>query len=159
MQDTDRYLLFTVDEQVLAVKIGVVERIIRAVETTDLPDAPENITGVINFRGGIIPVLSLRRQFSLPEINTRSGEDFIIVKTSNRTLVLTADAVSQVVAIPSENIIPASRVLSKLEYVQGFGKSEDGIIIILNLEKLINLQDEEQLSKTLNKISGDEKVK
>ena len=158
MQNTDRYLLFTVDEQVLAVNIEVIERIIKAIKTTHLPDAPENITGIINFQDEIIPVLNLRKQFSLPDREAGLSEDFMIVKTSSRTIVIVVDAVSQVIEIPPEKIVPARNVLSQVEYVRGFGRCEEGIIIILDLENLLKLNNEEQITSSMDRLLAEERA-
>lgn len=56
----------TLDGQRYALSLAQVERVIRAVEITPLPQAPEIITGVINVRGRVIPVVDIRKRFRLP---------------------------------------------------------------------------------------------
>jgi chemotaxis signal transduction protein len=59
-------VVFTLDEQRYALHLDAVKRIVRAVEVTPLPKAPQIVLGVVNVQGKVIPVMNLRSRFSLP---------------------------------------------------------------------------------------------
>jgi purine-binding chemotaxis protein CheW len=67
-------VVFTLDARRYAVPLSTVERIIRAVEITPLPQAPEIVLGVINVQGRIIPVVNTRKRFRLPECDIRLSD-------------------------------------------------------------------------------------
>ena len=62
-------VVFALDEQRYALHLLAVERVVRAVEVTALPEAPEIVLGVVNVKGRIVPVINVRRRFRLPERN------------------------------------------------------------------------------------------
>ena len=94
-----RLVPFLLDDQRYALHLGVVERVIPAVEITPLPKAPEIVLGLINIRGKIIPTLNIRRRLQLPERETELNDHFIIANTSKRTVALPAESVGGVIQI------------------------------------------------------------
>ena len=66
---SNHIVVFTLDEQRYALHLLAVERVVRAVEVTALPEAPEIVLGVVNVKGRIVPVINVRRRFRLPERN------------------------------------------------------------------------------------------
>ena len=95
---------FLLDDQRYALHLGVVERIIPAVEITPLPKAPEIVLGLINIRGKIIPTLNIRRRLQLPERETELNDHFIIANTSKRTVALPVESVGRVILISDREI-------------------------------------------------------
>ena len=58
---------FALNEQRYALRLAIVERIVRMVEITPLPNAPDIVLGVVNLQGRIIPIFNIRRRFGLEE--------------------------------------------------------------------------------------------
>ncbi len=123
------------DEQQYALNLSCVERIVRAVEITPLPDAPEEVLGVINVEGRVIPVLNTRKRLGLPERELELHDLFIIVSENGRTLALVADQVRPVIEIPVQEVVSPDRVLPGTGYVQSVAKVDDGMIVVLTIEK------------------------
>src|SRR3712207_6774571 len=96
MNNSRRYVVFTLDEHGYALPLSFVERIVRAVEVTPLPKAPEIVLGVINVQGRVIPVVNIRKRFRLPEREIELSDQFIIARTAKRTIALVVDAVGGV---------------------------------------------------------------
>ncbi len=91
-------LVFTIQGQSCAVALSSVIRVLRAVEITPLPKAPESFLGLINVRGEVIPVLSLRKQFRFPERPLELDDRLILAQMRRRRVALLADAIVGVVA-------------------------------------------------------------
>src|SRR3989337_3824704 len=102
MNKLNQLVVLTLDEQRYALHLCGVERIIRVVEVTPLPKAPEIVLGVVNVQGQITPVINIRKRFCLPEREMNLSDQLIIAHTSRRTVAIVADAVSGVIK-PSEN--------------------------------------------------------
>lgn len=149
MEKLNQLVVFSLDEQRYALLLSNVERIVRAVEITPLPKAPEIVLGVINVRGEIIPVVNIRKRFRLPEREIALSDHLIIAKTSRRAVALLADRVGQVLEVPENKIISAKKILPAMDYVEGVVKLEDGLILIHDLEKFLSLEEERALERAM----------
>jgi len=145
----DHFVVFTLDEQQYALPLSNVERIVRAVEITLLPKAPEIVLGVINVRGEIIPVVNIRKRFRLPEHEITLSDHLIIAQTSRLAVALLADRVGHVLDVPETEIISAKKILPAMDYVEGVVKLEDGLILIHDLEKFLSLEEERALERAM----------
>jgi purine-binding chemotaxis protein CheW len=157
INNCSRFLLFGINEGRYALPVHAIERVIRAVEVTPLPKAPEIVIGVINIEGDIIGVVSIRRRFCHPEQETRVTDQFIIAHTSMRRVALVVDFVTDVVEVSGQDIVKAERILSGLSYIEGAVRRKDGLILISDLDRLLSLDEEKVLDKAVGNIQKDEK--
>lgn len=148
----NQHVIFTLDDQQYTLPLPNVERIIPAAYVTPLPKAPDIVTGVINVQGQVMPVLSLRKRFHLPERPLEPADQFIIAHTSRRTVALIVDLVISVLDIPKQAIVSQADILPSLEYVAGVAKQEDGIILIHDLEACLSLDEERALDIALQAV-------
>lgn len=142
-------IIFSLDEQRYALRLFVVERIVRVVEFTPLPQAPEIVLGVINVRGAVMPVVNLRKRFRLPERDLNLSDHLIIAHTAKRAVALVVDAVRGVMERWEEDTTVADRILPDLAYVEGVVKLEDGLMLIHNLDTLLSLEEEKTLEQAM----------
>lgn len=145
-------VIFILDDRRYALPLAVVERIIRAVEITPLPKAPDIVLGLINWRGRIIPVMNLRRRFRLPERDLRLSDHFIVARTARRVVALVADAVTGIMVCPADALTPAQEVLPRLRYLAGVVTLEDGLILIHDLDQFLSLEEEEALTAAMSEL-------
>ncbi len=89
---TETCVLFLLDEQTYALGIDEVERIIRAVEVTPLPETPPHVRGIVNVQGQVLPVIDLRARFGLPPRDLRLEDHFIIARMPTHSVILPVDA-------------------------------------------------------------------
>ena len=157
MNRLSRLVNFNLDDGKFALFLSAVMRIIRVVEITSLPKAPEIVLGVINMHGWIIPVFDIRKRFRLPPRDTQLGDQMIVASTSKRTVALLVDSVSDVIEISEEKIIAGEKILPGLEYVEGVVKTEDGMILIHDLEQFLSLQEEKALHEALEELNRNER--
>lgn len=130
---------FRLGEEEFAVDILMVSEIIRIVPITDVPHAPEFIEGVINLRGRVLPVVGLRKRFRMTDLPW-TAQTRIVVMTWNQQLVgFLVDSVSEVLRIPSSTIENPPSVVAGVgsEYIEGVGKLDDRLLILLNMETLL----------------------
>jgi purine-binding chemotaxis protein CheW len=148
-------VVFALEDQRYALHLSTVERIVRAVEMTPLPKAPEIVIGVINVQGRIIPVFNIRRRFHLPEREIELSDQLIIANTARRTVALVVDTVDGVIERLSEEITPADQVLPRIEYVEGIVKLENGLVLIHDLDKFLSIDEETKLDEAVKKVKGE----
>jgi purine-binding chemotaxis protein CheW len=132
-----------------ALPLASVERVVRAVEITPLPEAPEVILGVINVQGRVVPVVDIRKRFGLPARALALGDHMVIASTPARPLALVADVVHGVMACSSHEIISAVDIIPGLEYVEGIAKTDEGFILIHDLDKFLALDEEVSLQRAM----------
>lgn len=149
MNKLNQYLVFTLDEQRYALYLSAVERVVRIVELTPLPESPDIVLGIINLQGRIIPVVNIRKRFNLPEREIEVSNQIIMAHTSKRVLALLVDAVEGIVERPTQEVILAEKILPDIEYVEGVVKLEDGLILIHDLERFLSLEEERKLEDAM----------
>ncbi|MDO9585177.1 MAG: chemotaxis protein CheW, partial [Syntrophales bacterium] len=132
-------VIFTLDENRFALQLAAVERVVRVVEITPLPKAPDIVIGIIDVQGGIIPVIDVRKRFRFPKRETQLNDQLIIARTAKRTVALLADDVTGVMACPGGRIVEAGKVVSGMAFVEGIAKIDEGMILIHNLDTFLSL--------------------
>lgn len=146
LNDTEHYLIFTLDDHKYALHRDAVERCVRAVAITPLPKAPPIVLGLINVAGRIIPVLNIRERFRLPWREIQLADELIIARAARRTVALVVDAVGGLSARPTRARVPAGQVLPGLEYVEGVVRLEDGdIVLIHDLDRFLSIEEAQAL--------------
>lgn len=151
MEEKYKLIIFTIDQQIYALYLSCVEKIIRAVEVTVLPKMPEIILGVINVYGQIIPVVNTRKRFNIEEREISLSDQLIIAHTSKRLVALVVDMVNNVIECPQQQIVEAKEVLPSTEYIKGIAKLGEDMILIHDLSKFLSLDEEKMLDEAINK--------
>jgi purine-binding chemotaxis protein CheW len=149
MTRPDHLIVFALDRQRYALPLQVVDRVVRMVAVTSLPRAPDIVLGVINLQGRVIPVINMRRRFSLPEKEIALTDQLVIAHTSRRPVALVADAVQDVIASSAQTLIETENILPGVEYVEGVVKLTDGLIMIHDLDTFLSLEEENFLNQAL----------
>jgi len=149
MSSPENLVPFTLDNWHYAMPLPVVERVVRMVEITPLPHAPEIVIGVVNLQGRIIPVLNIRKRFHLPERRPGVSDQLLVARTAKRTVALVVDAVSGVVDHPVQEAITPETIVPGLEYVAGVIKLADGMLFIHDLDEFLSLEEEKALEAAI----------
>lgn len=149
MGRSNHLVIFILNEQRYALFLPAVGRILRMVEITPLPKAPEIVLGVINMQGRIVPVLDIRKRFRLPERELDPSDQLVIACTSKRAVALAVDKVIGVVERSGQEVIAAEKILPGMEYVEGVAKLEDGMILIHDLDTFLSLEEEKALDEVM----------
>jgi len=137
--DVLQLVTFKLGKQEYAVDILKVQEVNRIVEITFMPNMDDAVEGVINLRGKVIPIVSLRKKFGM-EANEADGKARIMVIDAGRTVGLIVDSVSEVLRLSPDTVEqpPAVAQRGSLDYVKGVGKLENRLVMLLDVEKLIN---------------------
>lgn len=139
---------FTISSEEFGLDILKVQEIIRTMEITRVPRAPEFVEGVINLRGKVIPIIDMRKRFGL-EAKTHDSHTRIIVVEISATIVgFVVDSVSEVLRIQSNTVEPPPPIVSGVdsEYISGVGKLEDRLLILLDIDRLLSEAEQGNLS-------------
>jgi len=147
---------FRIGRETYGVRISTVREIVRVLDITPVPNAPEGIEGVINLRGKIIPVMDLRKRFGLSEIQTDKKSRILIVEVNNQLLGLIVNAASEVLKISPSDVEAPGRMFSDEEsgYITGVGKLGGRLIILLDISKLLQRQEFKRVEETAEPIAS-----
>lgn len=152
MAGSKQLVVFSLDDQHYALDLVCVERVVRAVEVTHLPQAPDTVHGVINFEGQVIPVVNTRKRLGLPEREIDLPDLFIIARESGRTLALVGDEVKPVLEMTDEQVVKSENVLPATGYVQGVAKADEGMVIILTVSKILSSAEHDTIQHVIEHI-------
>jgi purine-binding chemotaxis protein CheW len=137
----EHLVTFFLAKEEYAVDVRLVQEIIRLVQITPVPRAPESIKGVINLRGRIIPVVDLKRRLGLGEVEATRLARVVVVKLRERLIGLLVDGASQVLKVPVSLIEAAPEELVEIDanYIRGVAKLEKRLIILVDLPKILGV--------------------
>ncbi len=136
---TFQVVSFRLGGEEYGVNIMSVQEIILVGCITQVPEVPEHILGVINLRGNVIPILSLRRRFGMAEQAASDETRIVVMNLQGRTVGAVVDAVSEVLRLSHEDIspTPASLVSAGKDYVQGLARRKERLLILLDMTRLL----------------------
>jgi len=150
---TGKYLTFTLDKEEYGIGILKVKEIIGMMDITSVPRTPEFIKGVINLRGKVIPIIDLRLKFEMGEIPYNDRTCIIVVEIDSEKgtilIGIVVDAVSEVLNIQESEIeeTPAFGTQLNTDYILGMAKTEGGVKILLNIDKVLSIEEITGLEK------------
>ncbi len=134
-------LRFRVAGEDYAVDIDKIVEIVPPRSTTRVPNAHETIVGIISLRGTIVTVLDLRRKLGHPPANGGEARDarMIVVERAGETAGFLVDRVSRVIKLDPAQLEshPVVSSSEQSEYVSGVFQASDGLVILLDLEKIL----------------------
>jgi len=152
-EPSEQYLTFFIDNEEYGVDILSVQEIRGWEPATEIPNAPAYLKGVINLRGTVVPITDLRLRFGINQFEYSPVTVVIVVKVkagnSEKVMGIVVDAVSDVSNFSTADIHPAPELADNKNtaFVKGLGSSENKMVILLDINKLLNAPDDVDLSE------------
>ena len=134
--ETALYIVFRVGQEQYGIDIRYIDNIVRMQHITRVPKLAAYLKGVINLRGEVIPIMSLRLKMGLPADEESKSARIIIVKLEQYgTIGMIVDEVREVVTLDLDTQVEkmAYDKEDKNNFIQGVGKYEGGLISLLDL--------------------------
>ncbi len=147
MDNSNKYLIFTVSNELYCAPIMVVREIIRYEKITPMRDGQTYLKGVINLRGKIIPIIDMRLKFGISEKEYDDRTIFVIVDINGDkdifNIGIAVDSVSDVVDIDPKSIdnTPEMGFKLKSQYLTGIAKIKNDMVMIINMDKVIKSEE------------------
>lgn len=141
--DLIQLVTFRIGEEEFGVDIVAVKEIIRLMQITMVPRAPEFIEGVINLRGKVIPVVNMRKRFNKGQVTPDSSTRIVVMELDQKIVGFLVDGVSEVLRIPETTVEDPPPVVAGIgsEYIRGIGKLDTRLLILLDLDHLLGSID------------------
>lgn len=137
--ETTQYIVIKLGQEQYGIDIRHIDNIVRLQHTTRVPKMKDYIKGVINLRGEVIPIMSIRLKMGLDADVETSNSRIIIVKLEQYgTIGMIVDAVNEVVTLDTETQVEKmSYDKDETNYILGVGKYEGGLISLLDLNAVL----------------------
>ena len=127
-------------DEVYGIDISLIHTVIMPQPITHVPKTPAFISGIMNLRGRILPVIDLRVRFGMAEATeTRSTSRIVIVNIEGITAGLIVDAVSEVYSVAPDNIRPTPDLGTSTERacVHSLASIDEKMVMLLDIDKLV----------------------
>jgi len=145
----DKYLTFHIGTEDYGISIAYVTEIIGIQSITEIPEMPDFIKGVINLRGKVIPVMDVRTRFKLSPREYDERTCIIVVEIDGTSVGLVVDAVNEVADIPEDQVeAPPKSKRKGGSYIQGIGKIDKEVKILLDINKILYDEELESITET-----------
>jgi len=137
-----QYIVFEIESEMYGISVKNSESIERMTLITRVPDSLDYVLGIINLRGDILPVLSLRRRIGLEPKEYDPDTRVIVFVSENYRVGLVADKVVGIINIPEVEIQPAKNVLADREsfFLESVYNSNASVIMLLNMDIILNVE-------------------
>ena len=156
--DMMKLVIFELGGDLFAADVLAVDRVLRYVAPSAVPDVPPWVEGVIEHRGGVIPVIDLRRRLGVAETGIESGTRTIVLNTAAGFIAGIVDAVKEVAVVPTGAVTappPLFRGMSS-DAIRGIAKIGDRLVVVLDVERVMATADRILSNKAATTTAGAE---
>jgi purine-binding chemotaxis protein CheW len=142
--DARQYLTFKLGDEVFAIEVSKVREVLDFTTITKIPRTPDFMTGVINLRGSVVPVVDLRLCFEMSRTEKTVNTCIVVMEMSiegEATVIgALADSVEEVVDLEPDQIQPAPKMGTQIrtEFIKGMGQRDAQFIMILDIDRVFS---------------------
>ena len=140
INEITQYIVIRIGEEQYGIDIKYIDNIVRMQQITRVPQVPAHFKGVINLRGEVIPVMSLRIKMGLaPDVETKDTRIIIIKVEQHEAIGIMVDMVKEVVNLSSADVerVGFDRGEDRTAFANGIGKHETGLITLLDIDAVL----------------------
>lgn len=135
-----KQIIFCIGDGVYGIDVSKVMGIEKDIPVIMIPNAPACVKGMINLRGDVIPVFSLREKFHMPTEVKLDTKELVIAKSRGVVIAIEVDLVKEIAELDDSKIGPAPTIIKGegTEYIDSVAQVDDGLVIILDLDGLLD---------------------
>lgn len=144
-------VVFKLGNEEYGVDINIVQGIENVLPIVPMHNSNRNIKGIVNLRGDIIPIYSLRTKFGMPGVPYTENTKFIIARTEELLIGLEVDSVGEIQNVADDNIYDIPKII-KNQDTEYYGKviNVDGrIIVMIDVSKLLNEEETKMINDAI----------
>lgn len=145
--ETRQYLTFRLGTEIFATDVARVREVLDLTTITAIPRTPEFMSGVINLRGSVVPVVDLRLCLEMTRTESTRNTCIVVVEVmieDEPTIIgALADSVEEVIDLEPEQIQPAPRIGMQIrtDFIRGMGKRDTQFIMILDIDRVFSAEE------------------
>jgi purine-binding chemotaxis protein CheW len=147
IKETRQYLTFRLNNEIFAIDVAKVREVLDLTTITAIPRTPEFMSGVINLRGSVVPVVDLRLCFEMSRTESTRNTCIVVVEVlldGEPTVIgALADSVEEVIDLEPDQIQPAPRIGTHIrtDFIRGMGKRDTQFIMILDIDRVFSPEE------------------
>lgn len=142
----NKQIIFKIGDGVYGIDVAKVMGIEKDIPVISIPNAPECIKGIINLRGDVIPVFSIREKFKMPDVQFDT-RDLIIAKSQGVPIAIEVDQVKEIIELDDTKFgeVPSIVKSGETKYMEAVAHVESGLVLVLNLDGLLSREQLQHL--------------
>ena len=157
-QDKKQYVIFYLADKKFGVNINQTKEILSKTKMTFVPDSPEFISGIINLRGSVVPVVDLKLRLKIKGEKKNKEGKIIIVELDGLIAGMMVDDVKEIEPLTKENIVDLPDLARKIDsdYIEGVGRAgkDDELLLLLDLKNILTNHEIEALKNVDGEIDA-----
>jgi purine-binding chemotaxis protein CheW len=145
--ETRQYLTFKLGNEIFATDVAKVREVLDFTTITEIPRTPDFMSGVINLRGSVVPVVDLRLCLEMSKIEKTRNTCIVVVEVvlggESTVIGVLADSVEEVIDLEPEHIQPPPRIGTHIrtDFIKGMGKRDAQFVMILDIDRVFSAED------------------
>lgn len=150
------YLSFYVGKELFGTNVTHILEVLKGEVVTEIPRSDDFVQGIINFRGEIVTVINFEKKLNMPTANTENQDIIIVVELhyDDRSVRvgLQANKVRKVFDMNDNELkpVPEFGQYYNPEFLTGVAKTNDGLVMLLDIEKVLNEKDVQLITEIEN---------
>lgn len=143
----NQYVVFKLGKEEYGIDIMNVKEIVPHQESVKVPNAPHFVSGIINFRGHVIPIIDLKKRFHLADSAIDGNTRIIVINLKGKQVGYIVDEASQTIRLMDEDIDPTPDVVNSIDrkFITGVGKKDNRLIILIDLEQVLTEEEKQTI--------------
>lgn len=149
-REEKQFIVFSINKERFGVDVSQIKQIIPVMESTNIPNAPSFVKGVIDLRGDIIPIVNLREKLSYSNSSSQNKDTkIIIVELDNNIIGMEVDSVTEMMRVYVDEINEPPTMVKGINsnYLYGVAKFQESLLILLDLSKILSEKEITELDK------------
>lgn len=150
-QDKKQYVIFYLADKKFGVNITETKEILSNTDLTFVPDSPDYISGIINLRGSVVPVVDLKLRLNIGGEKKNKQQKIIVVELEGLTAGMMVDDVKEIKPLTKEDIVDLPDLAKKVnsDYIEGVGRAgeDNELLLLLDLKNILTNQEIEELKR------------
>jgi purine-binding chemotaxis protein CheW len=145
--ETRQYLTFKLGNEIFATDVEKVREVLDFTNITEIPRTPDFMSGVINLRGSVVPVVDLRLCLKMSKTEKTRNTCIVVVEVllDNESTIIgaLADSVEEVIDLEPQQISPAPRIGTQIrtDFIKGMGKRDNQFVMILDIDRVFSAEE------------------
>jgi purine-binding chemotaxis protein CheW len=145
--ETRQYLTFKLGKEIFATDVAKVREVLDFTTITEIPRTPDFMSGVINLRGSVVPVVDMRLCLEMSKTERTTNTCIVVLEVllDNEPTVIgaLADSVEEVIDLEPDQIRQAPRIGTQIQtdFLKGMGKRDDQFIMILDIDRVFSADE------------------
>lgn len=150
----ERDVIFVVGDQKFGMDVTLVKAIEPMMAITPIPNAPRCIRGLMNLRGEVIPVYSLRRRFDWPDGKVSSLSKLIVTRYDGKALAFDVDEVLEMRDFDRTTVTPQPTITKneRTGYIRSIGHSKGELVLLIDPSSVFEGDEEERMNKIIEEL-------